>query len=92
MLAKLPGAEHDDGMAARNTDTEVLQPETYHTIDEAAERARRSVNAMRQLRIKGLGPKFRKVDGRLLVSGTDLERWLRGETVAEAKPRKAPKR
>ncbi len=34
---------------------------------------------MRQLRSRGQGPRFRKVDGRLLVSADDLERWLSGD-------------
>ena len=55
-------------------------PENWYTLEEAAVVARRSVNAMRQLRIKGRGPHFRKVDGRLLVSGSELQRWLNGQT------------
>jgi hypothetical protein len=48
------------------------------TVDEAAEHARRTPKAMRQLRARGLGPNFRKVDGRLLVSADDLAAWLNG--------------
>jgi hypothetical protein len=51
----------------------------FHTLDEAAAISRRSVEAMRQLRIKGRGPKFRKVDGRLLVRDDDLQAWLLGD-------------
>jgi hypothetical protein len=52
---------------------------TWHTMEEAAVIARRSTTAMRQLRIKGRGPRFHKVDGRLLVSDSDLQAWLSGE-------------
>jgi hypothetical protein len=50
------------------------------TVEEAAVIAKRTSMALRQLRHKGKGPKFRKVDGRLLVSEADLHRWLSGET------------
>ena len=49
------------------------------TVDEAAPIAKRSPQALYMLRHKGKGPKFRKVDGRLLVSEADLHRWLSGE-------------
>jgi hypothetical protein len=55
-------------------------PETHWlTVEEAAVIAKRTPMALRQLRHKGKGPKFRKVDGRLLVSEADLHRWLSGE-------------
>jgi hypothetical protein len=54
-------------------------PEIWHTLEEAAVIARRTPTAMRQLRIKGRGPRFRKVDGRLLVSASDLHNWLNGD-------------
>jgi hypothetical protein len=50
----------------------------WYTVDEAAVIARRTPTALRQLRVKGRGPRFRKVDGRLLVSGSELRRWLSG--------------
>jgi hypothetical protein len=50
----------------------------FYTLDEAAEISRRSSNAMRLLRTKGRGPKFVKVDGRLVVSAEELDRWLNG--------------
>ena len=70
------------GMTTRTSDRRVAtaEPETWHDIEEAAAVAKRSVNAMRQLRIKGRGPRFRKVDGRLMVSDSDLQCWLRGES------------
>lgn len=54
------------------------------TVPEAAAIARRTEKAMRQLRYRGLGPNFRRVDGRLLVSRADLEQWLAGESTAAA--------
>jgi hypothetical protein len=56
--------------------------EQWFTLEEAAVVSRRSTNALRQLRVKGRGPKFRKVDGRLVVSATELRRWLGGESTA----------
>ena len=50
-------------------------PKLY-TIEEAAQLSRRTEKALRQLRIKGRGPNFRNIDGRLLVSETDLADWL----------------
>jgi hypothetical protein len=52
------------------------------TVDEAAEHARRTPKALRQLRARGLGPKFRKIDGRLLVTAEDLATWLTGTDTA----------
>jgi hypothetical protein len=60
-------------MLTRNHET------NYLTVEEAASIAKRTEMALRQLRHKGKGPKFRKVDGRLLVSEADLHRWLSGE-------------
>jgi hypothetical protein len=54
-------------------------PEQWHTLEEAAVISRRTTNAMRQLRVKGKGPRFVKVDGRLVVSDSELRRWLAGE-------------
>jgi hypothetical protein len=55
-------------------------PDTrYLSFKEAIPIAKRSEAALRQLRHKGKGPKFRKVDGRLLISEADLNRWLSGE-------------
>lgn len=51
----------------------------WHTMDEAAEVARRSSRAMRNLRSRGAGPPFRKIDGRLLVHDDDLRAWMSGE-------------
>ncbi|CAN5658598.1 hypothetical protein BH24ACT5_BH24ACT5_13140 [soil metagenome] len=53
----------------------------WHTVEGAADIARRTPKALRQLRARGLGPNFRKVDGRLLVSDNDLQRWLAGDPV-----------
>ena len=55
-----------------------------YTIKEAAKVARRTPKAMRQLharRVGGekVGPRFRKVDGRLLVDEAELVRWLGGD-------------
>ena len=49
------------------------------TMPEAAAIARRSENALRQLRHKGKGPSWRKVDGRLVVDARELAAWLAGE-------------
>ena len=38
--------------------------------------AHRTGKAMRQLRARGRGPKFRNIDGRLLVSEDDLADWI----------------
>lgn len=58
------------------------------TVDEAAEVARRTPKAMRQLRARDIertkaglppvGPRFRWVAGRLLVDEEELSRWLAG--------------
>lgn len=50
-------------------------PKLY-TFEEAAQISRRTEKAMRQLRVKGRGPNFRNIDGRLLVSEADLADWL----------------
>ena len=52
---------------------------TWYTLEEAAEIARRTPKAMRQLRARGLGPPFRKTTGRLLVRADELEAWLNGD-------------
>jgi hypothetical protein len=52
----------------------------YLTIEEAAPIARRTPNAMRKLRLRGKGPRVRKIDGRLVIKRTDLLAWLEGET------------
>jgi hypothetical protein len=51
----------------------------FLTLEQAAAVAQRSPNALRVLRTKGKGPRFRKVDGRLLVSRSDLTAWLSGD-------------
>lgn len=51
----------------------------WYTLAEAAEVARRTEKALRELRARGRGPRFRKVDGRLIVSEDDLQAWLAGE-------------
>lgn len=51
----------------------------HYTLEEAAAISKRTPQAMRQLRVKGRGPRFVKVDGRLLVSASELQRWLSGE-------------
>lgn len=56
------------------SDTTAL-PRLYD-IDEAARIACRTPKAMRNLRARGRGPKFRNVDGRLLVTEADLADWL----------------
>jgi hypothetical protein len=70
-------------MTSRSNDNQTapagIPPDVWYTLDESAAIARRTPNAMRQLRVKGRGPRVRKVDGRLMVSGTDLQAWLRGE-------------
>lgn len=49
------------------------------TMPEAAVISRRSENALRQLRHKGKGPTWRKVDGRLVVDARELAAWLAGD-------------
>src|SRR5262245_56050958 len=59
------------------------------TLDEAAEVARRTPKAMRQLRARDIerakdgrppvGPRFRWVAGRLMVDEDELARWLKGD-------------
>jgi hypothetical protein len=59
------------------------------TLEEAAEVARRTPKAMRQIRARDLarakrgeapvGPHFRWVAGRLMVDEDELARWLAGE-------------
>jgi hypothetical protein len=73
-------AQHD--VAAVSLPVYEGDAETFHTLDEAAAISRRSPNAMRQLRVKGRGPRFIKVDGRLIVTGTELRRWMAGESPA----------
>lgn len=48
-------------------------------IDDVALIAKRTPKAIRQLRARGLGPKFRKVNGRLLTDEDEVARWLAGE-------------
>ena len=50
------------------------------TVAEVAEESRRTQNAIYILRIKGKGPRFRKIDGRLLCAREDFDAWMRGET------------
>jgi hypothetical protein len=72
-------------MVARNVHkpaTPTVVPTRWYTLEESAEVARRSVLAMRQLRVKGRGPRFVKVDGRLVVSDVELARWLSGADTA----------
>jgi hypothetical protein len=51
-------------------------------IDDVAAIAKRTPKAIRQLRARGLGPKFRKVDGRLLTDEVEVARWLSGDEAA----------
>jgi Ser/Thr protein kinase RdoA (MazF antagonist) len=60
------------------TTTDTPQALRFYTVEEAAEVARRTPKAMRQLRARGQGPTFRKIDGRLLVAAADLQAWLTG--------------
>lgn len=55
--------------------------ETHYTLEEAAAISKRTPQAMRQLRVKGKGPRFVKVDGRLYVSASELQRWLSGQVL-----------
>lgn len=59
----------------------VEPPDTFDflTVDEAAVLARRTPEAMRQLRKRNKGPKFIDVDGKLLIERTALYAWMRGE-------------
>ena len=58
----------------------VSSVEQRYTIDQAAELACRTPNALRILVHRGRGPRFRLVGGRLLVSASDLDRWLDGDS------------
>jgi hypothetical protein len=74
-------------MAARTLErtrppAEPISLQDWYDMKEAAAILHRTENALRQLRTKGKGPRFRKVDGRLLVAGSDLERYLRGEAAS----------
>jgi hypothetical protein len=62
-----------------------MLPSVY-TISEAATLAKRTEKAMRQLRARGQGPRFRKVDGRLLVTEAELAAWLAGKADEEMAP------
>lgn len=55
----------------------------YFTMEEASRVVKRSVTALRQLRYKGKGPRFHKVDGRLVTSSDDLAAWMRGEEASD---------
>jgi hypothetical protein len=62
-------------------------------VDDVARISRRTPKAIRQLwhrRLHGdpVGPRFRKIDGRLLTTEDEVARWLAGEssTTADAKP------
>jgi hypothetical protein len=68
-------------MASRKSDNSVtaIPADEWYTLEESAAIARRTPLAMRQLRVKGRGPRFRKIDGRLVVASSDLQAWLRGE-------------
>ena len=57
-------------------------PELF-TFDEVAEKSKRTTKALRQLRARGRGPRFRNVDGRLLCTAEDLAAWLNGYTAPE---------
>lgn len=48
-------------------------------VDDVAHIAKRTPKAIRQLRARGLGPKFRKVNGRLLTDEDEVARWLAGD-------------
>ena len=58
-----------------------------YTIEEAAQLARTTAKALRQLRYRGRGPRVRKVEGRLLISDPDLASWLAGD---DPSPSNAP--
>ena len=65
-----------------------MLPSVY-TITEAATLAKRTEKAMRQLRARGQGPRFHKVDGRLLVTEAELAAWLAGGAGDEMTPQPA---
>jgi len=67
------------GRAAKSADDDLPR---YLTIEEAAVVARRTPNAMRKLRIRGKGPRVRKIDGRLVFARADLLAWLDGEAAS----------
>lgn len=62
-----------------STNPLVSELQQWLTIEEAASVARRTPNAMRHLRKRNLGPRFVKVDGRLLCRRDDLVAWLEGD-------------
>jgi hypothetical protein len=53
-----------------------------YNVDEVAKVSGRSSKAIRRLRARGRGPRFRWVDGRLVVDENDLAAWLAGDTAA----------
>ena len=60
-----------------------LIPRLYD-FEEAGAIAKRTGKAMRQLRARGRGPRFRNIDGRLLVTEQELARWITEQTDQEA--------
>lgn len=60
-------------------------PEQMLDLDEAARLSGRSTKALRQLRYRQqrgehVGPRFRRIDGRVMVAASDLAAWLVGDT------------
>ena len=51
--------------------------ERYYNIQQVAELIGRTPNAVRTLRQTGDAPRFVKLHGRLVVSETDLESWIK---------------
>lgn len=57
----------------------------YYTVSECAGITRRSVGALRMLRYRretlgeDVGPRWVKVDGRVMVAEDELRRWMAGE-------------
>jgi hypothetical protein len=55
------------------------------SLKDAARRSGRTVKAMRQPRYRQargeqVGPRFRQIDGRVMVASDDLAAWLAGDT------------
>jgi hypothetical protein len=56
-------------------DTDTRLPRLYD-FDQAGAVVGRTGKAMRQLRARGRGPRFRNVDGKLLTTEAELARWI----------------
>jgi excisionase family DNA binding protein len=63
------------------------------TVKEAADYIRCGVSTLNKLRVKGGGPRYIKIGGKILYDDADIDKWLddhkRGSTSDEPRGRKA---